>query len=136
MALLICQNFPTQNLFGNFHRVKGERGLRGLIPPSPTKKRWWEKSSFCTHCDDGDDDDACNLQPASPFLTFNIFYFIFFLSFYHFTSFLCLSLHFSFLFLLLLNQWPVPSSSSCLHLVLSCNYICKLLLLTATCNET
>jgi len=27
----------------------------------PPHKRWWEKSSFCTHCDDGDD-DACNLQ--------------------------------------------------------------------------
>ena len=26
----------------------------------PPHKRWW-KSSFCTHCDDGDD-DACNLQ--------------------------------------------------------------------------
>ena len=26
----------------------------------PPQKRWW-KSSFCTHCDDGDD-DACNLQ--------------------------------------------------------------------------
>lgn len=27
----------------------------------PHTKKWWEKSSFCTHCDDGDE-DAWNLQ--------------------------------------------------------------------------
>jgi hypothetical protein len=44
----------------------------------PHTKKWWEKSSFCTHCDDGDD-DACNLQQQSSnndnntFLSISIF---------------------------------------------------------------
>lgn len=43
--------------FGNFLKQVRVRE-RGSHPP---QKRWWQKSSFCTHCDDGDD-DACNLQ--------------------------------------------------------------------------
>ena len=47
--------------FGNFKQQKGKKKNteKESVPHShPPHKRWWEKSSFCTHCDD----DACNLQ--------------------------------------------------------------------------
>jgi hypothetical protein len=46
-------------IFGNFAKLNrgGERERGNSHPP---RQKVVEKSSFCTHCDDGDD-DACDL---------------------------------------------------------------------------
>ena len=73
--------------FGNFKQQKGKKKNteKESVPHShPPHKRWWEKSSFCTHCDD----DACNLQHKHKhhFFLFSLsrhslfFFFFFFLN--------------------------------------------------------
>lgn len=48
---------------GELNKQKGRDGLALHPIPIPHKKGGGKKSSFCTHCDDGDDDvDACSLQ--------------------------------------------------------------------------